>query len=104
MGCCLGALVLAGAPRLAMLFWWWMDPARIARTFAGFPTIGSPGVPGWAWTVAGVLILPWTTLAYVWVAPGGLTTFEWIVLVVALLIDLGTHGGGGRAYNKRRSG
>lgn len=29
MGCCLFALVLAGAPRLAFLFWWLFDSTRI---------------------------------------------------------------------------
>jgi len=81
-----------------------MDPARVGGIFAGWPTIGSPGIPTWLWPVAGILIVPWTTLVYVWVAPGGIGTLEWIALAIALLIDLGTHGGGGKAYQQRRSG
>ena len=102
MGCCLAVLVLAGAPRIAMLFWWWMDPARIQATFGGWPTLGVPSLPTWAWPVAGLLVLPWTTLAYIWVAPGGVTGIEWVVIVIGVLFDLGTHGSVGPA-NRRRS-
>ena len=104
MGCCLGALLLGGAPRLALLLWWFLEPARIVGTFRGWSTtIGSVTAPQWVWPVAGLLILPWTTVAYVFVSPGGLSTLEWVVLVIALLMDLSTHGGGGRAYQQRRS-
>lgn len=91
MGCCLGVLLLAGAPRIALLVWWFADPARVSGTF-----------PGWIWPVLGFLLLPWTTFAYVFVAPGGVAGFDWIILVIALLLDLGAHGGGGRAYSRRR--
>lgn len=104
MGCCLGALLLAGAPRLALLLWWFLDPARVVGTFGGWTTtVGSVTAPTWAWPVAGLLLLPWLTVAYIFVAPGGLNTLEWILLGIALLFDLGTHGGGGRSYQKRRS-
>jgi hypothetical protein len=97
MGCCLLALVLIGAPRIALLLWWITNPARFALTFQGWLIF--PGL----WPILGFFILPWTTLAYVFVAPGGLTLFDWIILIVALIIDLGAHGGGGEAYRRRRS-
>lgn len=92
MGCCLVALLVAGAPRIALVVWWLFDPARFGATFTT-----------WLWPLLGFLILPWTTVAFVFVAPGGLTTLDWVILGVALLIDLGSHGGGGRAYQRRRS-
>ena len=97
MGCCLVALVLIGAPRIALFFWWITNPARFALTFQGWWIF--PGL----WPILGFFILPWTTLAYVFVAPGGLTVFDWIILGVALLIDLASHGGGGEAYRRRRA-
>jgi hypothetical protein len=32
-----------------------------------------------------------------------MTTLEWVVLFIALMLDLGAHGGSGRAYSRRRS-
>jgi hypothetical protein len=104
MGCCLGALLLGGAPRLALLLWWFVDPVRVLGPFQGWSTtVGNLTFPAWIWPVAGFLLLPWTTIAYVFVAPGGITMLEWVVIAIALLLDLGTHGGGGRAYQSRRS-
>jgi hypothetical protein len=104
MGCCLGVLLLAGAPRIALVVWWLSDPSRVLATFAGWTaTLGGLTTPGWIWPLAGFLLLPWTTIAYVFVAPGGLTTIKWVVLVIALLFDLSTHGGSGRVYQQRRS-
>ena len=102
MGCCLGVLLLAGAPRVALIVWWFSDPARILSSFSGWITsYGGLTAPPWAWPLVGLLLLPWTTIAYVFVSPGGITTFEWAILVIALLFDLGVHGGGGRAYQRR---
>ena len=104
MGCCLGVLLLAGAPRMALFVWWFLDPVRINGAFGGWSTtLGNVTAPAWIWPLVGLLILPWTTVAYVFVSPGGLSTLEWIVLGIALLLDLGAHGGGGSAYRRRRS-
>ncbi len=104
MGCCLGVLLLGGAPRLALLFWWFMDPARVDGTFRGWSTTaGGITAPHWIWPAAGLVLLPWTTLAYIFVSPGGITTLGWAIIVIALLLDLGAHGGSGRAYHRRRS-
>lgn len=104
MGCCLGVLLLAGAPRVALALWWFVDPARIDATFRGWSTtLGSITAPAWVWPLAGLLILPWTTVAYVFVAPGGVSGLEWVLLGIALLFDLGTHGGAGPAYRRRNA-
>jgi len=84
--------------------WWFMDPARIMATFAGWSTtLGSITAPPWVWPIAGLLLVPWTTIAFVFVSPGGISTLEWVVLGIALLMDLSAHGGGGRVYQQRRS-
>jgi hypothetical protein len=104
MGCCLVVLLLAGFPRIALIVWWLVNSARVEGVFAGWSTtVGSITGPDWTWPLVGLVFVPWTTIAYVFVAPGGLTALEWIVMVIALLIDLGAHGGGGRAYRRRRS-
>ncbi|MDR3686515.1 MAG: hypothetical protein P4L93_06145 [Coriobacteriia bacterium] len=97
MGCCLLALVMIGAPRIALFFWWITNPGRFALTFQGWLLF--PGL----WPILGFFILPWTTLAYVFVAPNGLSPLDWVILAIALLIDLGSHGGGGAVYRRRRS-
>ena len=104
MGCCLGVLLLGGVPRLALLYWWFMDPARVGGAFRGWSTTaGSITAPHWIWPTAGLLLLPWTTLAYIFVSPGGITTLGWAIIVIALLLDLSAHGGSGGEYQRRRS-
>jgi hypothetical protein len=89
MGCaCLFALLAAGAPRLA-LFLMWIFTNWIGRAFDSFL------IP-----LLGFLFLPLTTVIYVLVFPGGLSTFDWLLLIVGFLIDLGSYGGG--AYGRRR--
>jgi hypothetical protein len=88
MGCgCLLALVGAVAPRLALILMW-LFTDMLGRAF-----------DSWVLPLLGFLFLPLTTVIYVFVSPGGLGTFDWILLVVGVLIDLGSHGGG--AYSRR---
>jgi hypothetical protein len=101
MGCCLIAALAIGAPRLALIVWWLADPARFAATFPAWSLGTNLGVPGWGLPLLGWLILPWTTVAYVFVAPNGLSLLDWAILAIALLIDLGAHGGGQVAYRRR---
>jgi hypothetical protein len=103
MGCCLIAALLIGAPRLGLFVWWFADPARFAATFPAWTLGPSLAVPAWGLPVLGFFLLPWTTIAYVFVAPGGLSTVDWVILGVALLIDLSAHGGGRTAYRRRRN-
>ena len=87
MCCVLTALVLAG-PRLAILIWWLVNPLRWQITFPNFI------VP-----VLGFILLPFTTLMYVLVAPGGVFGFDWVWLALAVILDLASYGGG--AYGNR---
>jgi hypothetical protein len=89
MGCaCLFALLAAGAPRLALVLMWLFTP-WVGRAFDSFI------VP-----LLGFIFLPLTTVIYVLVSPGGLSGFDWLLLIVGVLIDLGSYGGG--AYGRRR--
>lgn len=89
MGCCLFASLLAGAPRIALLLWWLFQPVRINATFSSF-----------IWPLLGVLLLPWTTIMYVIVFPGGILGFDWVWLGLALVIDIASYGGGVRSRSQ----
>jgi len=88
MCCFFTALVLFG-PRLAILIWWLIDPARWNAAFNSF-----------IWALLGFLFLPWTTIMYVLVFSGGITGFDWIWLALGLFADISSYTGGG--YGNRR--
>ena len=82
MCCFLTALILAG-PRLGILVWWLLQPVRWQAAF-----------PSFIWPLLGFIFVPWTTLMYVLVAPGGVVGFDWILLGLAVLADIAMHAGG----------
>ena len=85
MGC-----IIALFARLALLYVW-LATALVSRTFHGDVLL----------PLLGILLLPLTTLVYVLVyVPGsGVTGWGWFWVILALLIDLGTHSSG--AYSNR---
>lgn len=80
---CLVIFALIFSPRIVMVIWWLLDMARWAATF---DTVLLP--------ILGFLLAPWTTLMYVLVAPGGVGGLDWLLLGIAVLVDLGSLGGG----------
>ena len=79
------------SPRLA-LFFVWLFSDMIDRAFEG-----------WLLPVLGFFLLPWTTLAYtvMWdVGTRDVNGFEWFIVVLAFLADLGAYAGG-RSYQLR---
>ena len=80
---CLVVFALIFSPRLVMVVWWLLDMARWSSTF---DTVLLP--------VLGFVLAPWTTLMYVLVSPGGLNGFDWVLMAIAVLVDLGAIGGG----------
>lgn len=80
---CLVIFALIFSPRLVMVVWWLFDMARWSSTF---DTVLLP--------VLGFLLAPWTTLMYVLVAPGGVSELDWVLMGIAVLVDLGSIGGG----------
>lgn len=81
--CCVLTFLLLIGPRAAALVWVLVSPERWQ---AGFDNFVLPCL--------GILFLPWTLLAYMLVAPGGVAGAEWILLVLAFLIDIGSVSGG----------
>ena len=84
--CCIVTIGALIGPRVAIIAWWLLDPARWALAFS------SALLP-----ILGFILLPWTTLVYVWVAPGGIDTLGLIFLVLAVIVDVGAYGGGYRS-------
>ncbi len=93
--CCFTTIILVLAARIAIIVWWLTDPQRFTDA-ANALRFGNFSLPALVWAILGFLFLPWTTLAYLYVFPGGVTGYEWIILIIAVLFDLSGHGGGYR--------
>lgn len=81
MCCMVTSLVLIG-PRAAILVWGLVQPARWEATFSTF-----------VWPLLGFLVLPWTTLMYVAVAPLGVSGFDWFWLALGVVLDIASYSG-----------
>ena len=85
---CFVAVLALISPRLALI------------AMALFSDILSRAFDSWVLPLLGFFLLPWTTLAYgvMWdVGTHKVTGFEWFVVVLAFLADLGTMGGARRS-------
>lgn len=87
--CCFFATLLFFGPRLAFLIFWLIPFGRLKIAVA-FNTF--------IWPLLGLIFLPWTTLMYALIFP--INGFDWIWMVLAILLDLAGYAGGG--YNRRR--
>ena len=83
MGCAIAIFGIIG-PRALLIFWYVADPARWTSTF------NTTFMP-----VIGFLFLPWTTIMYLlfW-ANGGLSLLGWLAVLLGVVLDLATYGGG----------
>ncbi|NIS78675.1 MAG: hypothetical protein GTO14_00230 [Anaerolineales bacterium] len=86
---CLFALLAAGTPRLALVLLW-IFTTRVGEAFEGSILI----------PILGFFLLPLTTVFYVLVSVGGLSPFDWFLLAVGFLIDIGSYGSG--VFGRRR--
>ena len=87
--CCLVTILLLFSPRLALVIWWLVDWARFNLAFNTDVWPIHLSVPFWVWPLLGVIFVPWTTLAYLFVVPGGIAGLDWLWLGIAFAIDLG---------------
>ena len=90
MCCFITSLFLLG-PRAAILIWWLLEPLRWQLVFDD----------KWFWGIVGIIFVPWTTLMWVLVAPGGLVGFDWILLALAIFADITMWMGGGYGNRNR---
>ena len=79
-------------PRFLILVGWWNDQAGWKSVFGNE-----------IWLIGGWLFLPWTTLVYALVERNGLSLLNWIFLLCAFLVDLGTWGIGVFAARRETS-
>ena len=88
---CFVILVAFLGPRVGILIYWLGWPTRWELAFDSFivPFIG-------------FLIAPWTTLAYLLVAPSGVRSFDYVILALAVMADLASLGGGNDQYRRRQ--
>ncbi len=92
MGCCLVAVIGAFVPRIT-LFFVWVFTDYVTRAFQSF-----------IWPLLGLLIMPYTTLAYSFVfVPGvGVTGMRWFWVALGIILDVCSWGGGGASSSKRK--
>jgi hypothetical protein len=91
--CCFVTVLALLGPRAAVLVWWVLQPARWNLAFNSL-----------LWPLLGFVFLPWTTLAYVLVAPGGVIGLDWFLLAVALFADVASWSGGAFGNRNRMPG
>lgn len=91
MGCFVVLFALI-SPRLA-LFFVWLFSDMLSRAF-----------DSWIIPFLGFFLLPWTTLAYavMWsVGSDKVSGFEWFIVILAFLVDLGSWAGRERFQKQR---
>jgi hypothetical protein len=87
MGCLLALLALI-SPRLTLVAIWLFSDL-LSRAF-----------DSWILPLLGFFLLPWTTLTYaiMWsVGSNRVSGFEWFIVVLAFLLDLGSYANGRRS-------
>jgi hypothetical protein len=89
MCCAFLSLVLLG-PRVFGAFWWLFQPVRWQ---AAFNDLFGGGL-WWLWAVLGIVFIPWTTIMFVLVAPGGIVGWDWLWLGIMLAADIFSYAGG----------
>jgi hypothetical protein len=63
--------------------WYLFQPVYVNGAFDAF-----------IWGFLGWLFLPWTTLMYLIVYPGGLVGFDWIIVGLGIFADMASYFGG----------
>lgn len=83
--CCLFTVLLFFGPRLGILVWYILSPIYVNGAFDQF-----------IWGLLGWIFLPWTTLMYIAIYPGGIQGFDWLLLGLGIFTDMASYFGGYR--------
>ena len=88
---CLLTVVVLLFPRV-ILFLMWLFTSYLDRAYHGIL------IP-----LLGFFFLPITTIVYAWMVNNNmpLDGFNLFILIIAVLLDAGSHGGGARYYRRR---
>ena len=90
--CCFFVILVFLGPRVGGLIWWLVNPARWSLAFNN----------NIIWPILGLIGIPWTTMMYMIVFPGGVTGWDWLWIGLALASDIAWWAGGG--FRKRAPG
>jgi hypothetical protein len=90
--CCFFTILVFLGPRAGILIWYLINPTNWARAFP----------QSWIVPLAGSILVPWTTMMYVLVFPGGVTGWEWLWIGLAVAADVAFWAGGG--FRRRMPG
>ncbi len=82
---CVFLSLLFFGPRIAVVIWWLLNPARIYLAFSSTLL-----------AIFGLLFVPWTTLMYLIVVPGGVNGIEWLFIGISVFFDIGSYAGGAK--------
>jgi hypothetical protein len=90
---CLLTLVILMFPRVILVILWLFDTSYLLRPYHGLV------IP-----LLGFIFLPITTIAYAWMVNSGLPVagVNLVILLIAVLLDFGSHGSGAGYYRRRR--
>lgn len=92
---CLFVMMAAFFPRVADIILWIARPNAFLAPFGG----------AWIWPLLGIIFLPFTTLFYVFLwSPLGLTGWDWLWIVLAVLMDISHYFGVYRTNQSRLPG
>jgi hypothetical protein len=96
--CCLVTIMAFVGPRAALIIWWLTSMTLFDRMFA---TV--------FWPVMGVIFAPWTTLMYAiawWgsTPQGHFVFWGYLIIVIGILLDIMSYGGGAWRNRKRVPG
>jgi len=94
--CCFLTLFVLLGPRIAGIFWWILQPIRWVGSVGAFQS--------WIWPVLGLIFVPFTTLMYVAIAPGGVVGWDWLWIGLAVAADIMSYAGGGYGNRNRIPG
>jgi hypothetical protein len=68
-----------------------------------FSDLLSDAFDSWLLPFLGFFLLPWTTLAYAvtWSSADRVAGFEWLIVLLAFLLDMGSYAGRKRGRSRR---
>lgn len=92
--CCVISMIMLVGPRAGIILWWLLNPLRFSVVFGNF-----------LWPLLGLIFLPFTTLAFLLLHKpflGGPVGLDWLLIAVAVIVDLSSYGGG--FYTQRNRG
>jgi len=80
--CCWLAIFAMFGPRALAILLWLFRPVYFNSVFDTF-----------IWPFLGIIFAPWTTVAYIFTASGGLNGFDWVLIGLGVAADVATYSG-----------